>query len=281
MSLKAGIPVHGIIGIALLKKFVVTVNQDEKLFSLSDPSGYQPAPGTVAVPIKRFLSSGFAVIEMSCVLKNDEKITTEFLVDCGAANAIGFSSRFGTGNNIYEKIGQTVNLYSRGISQDKMSNVRGRVKEVLLGSYSLKEVTAGVSKGGGFLSRPGSPNGLVGNDLLSRFNITYDYVNRVIYFSPAKNFGEVFPGNCTGLNIAYADFDTKRIIVKSVLDNSPAVQAGIQEGDEIIFVNGKDTRSIGLEGTEKMLRQCNGKIRLKIKKGNSISDVSFETRQLY
>jgi hypothetical protein len=281
MSLKVGIPVHGIIGMALLKKFVVSMNEDEKLFSLLDPRGYQPSSGTVAVPIKRFTNSGFAVIEMSCILKNDEKITTDFLVDCGAANAIGFSSRFDTQNNIQKKIGQTVNVYSMGISQDKMSNVRGRVKEVLLGSYSLKEVTVGVSKGGGFLGRPGSPNGLVGNSLLNHFNITYDYVNRVIYFSPAKNFSDTFPGNCTGLNIAYADMDTKRIIVKGVLDNSPASQTGMQERDEIMNINGKNTKSIGIEETEKMLLQCNGKIRLKIKRGNIISDVTLEPWQLY
>jgi predicted metalloprotease with PDZ domain len=76
--------------------------------------------------------------------------------------------------------------------------------------------------------------GLIGNDLLRRFNVILNYDRRDFYIVPNSHFNDSFDYSYTGLELYYID---GRIIIGDVAKESPAEKAGIKEGDVVVAVN--------------------------------------------
>ena len=62
-------------------------------------------------------------------------------------------------------------------------------------------------------------------------------------------------GEISGIGIRMRfDDTTKQLVIVEALDNSPAKEAGIKAGDEILAINGKPTRDMSLEEASKLIR---------------------------
>ena len=79
-------------------------------------------------------------------------------------------------------------------------------------------------------------NGIIGNKILRRFNITFDYANEKLYFEPNGNLNRKFKTNAAGLTIF---FNGGLPYIKDVVDRSPASKGGLKNGDQIISINGE------------------------------------------
>ncbi|MEM7555093.1 MAG: carboxyl-terminal processing protease CtpB [Cyanobacteria bacterium P01_A01_bin.84] len=62
-------------------------------------------------------------------------------------------------------------------------------------------------------------------------------------------------GEISGIGVRM-EFDntSKQLIIVKVLDNSPAMKAGIKKGDEILAIDGKPTREMNLEAASNLIR---------------------------
>ena len=87
---------------------------------------------------------------------------------------------------------------------------------------SCSDATAGT------LADPGY-GGIVGSDVLRRFTATFDYPRSRLSLHPNAAFSEPFEFDLAGLFM----FVDEGIRVFSVVDGSPAAQAGIRPGDRI------------------------------------------------
>jgi predicted metalloprotease with PDZ domain len=74
--------------------------------------------------------------------------------------------------------------------------------------------------------------GLIGNDLLRRFNMIINYPHREIHLLPNGRFKEPFDYTYTGLGVYYVD---GKIMVEDVIKDSPADKAGFKIGDEVFW----------------------------------------------
>ena len=99
--------------------------------------------------------------------------------------------------------------------------------------------------------------GLIGNDLLRRFNLIINYEKRDIYMVPNSHFKDVFDYSYTGIGM-YVINGEIRII--DVIPGSPAEAAGFKSEDIIMAVENNFSQSIQ---TYKNLLQSPGQ-RLKI-----------------
>jgi C-terminal processing protease CtpA/Prc len=72
--------------------------------------------------------------------------------------------------------------------------------------------------------------GIVGSEILRRFTATFDYPEARMLLEPNAHFGEPFDFDMSGLYLA----GDERIEVLRVVDDSPAAEAGIREGDRVL-----------------------------------------------
>jgi C-terminal processing protease CtpA/Prc len=83
--------------------------------------------------------------------------------------------------------------------------------------------------------------GLIGNDLLRRFNIILNYPEQQIYIKPNKRYTDSFDYSYTGFSMYVID---GVITVTDIMKNSPAEQAGIQEGDIVLAIDNNISNNI-------------------------------------
>lgn len=124
-------------------------------------------------------------------------------------------------------------------------------------------------------------NGIIGNQILNRFEVTIDYINEKLYLEPEKNFKKKFQYDKSGLIIAASGANLNVFTVVDIIAGSPAEQAGVQIGDEIKTINGLPTSFLHLFDITKRLRKRAGKrVRLVIKRGDERLRFKFRLREL-
>ncbi|MEL6987372.1 MAG: PDZ domain-containing protein, partial [Bacteroidota bacterium] len=125
-------------------------------------------------------------------------------------------------------------------------------------------------------------NGLIGNQILSRFTLLFDPINEKVYFKPRKKLNKPFKYDRSGLIIYAFGQNLKDYIVQSIIPNSPAEEAGIQVGDKIKKVGILPVGFLSLgELLQKFQRKEGKKIRLKIQRGDEIITKTLILRNLF
>jgi C-terminal processing protease CtpA/Prc len=83
--------------------------------------------------------------------------------------------------------------------------------------------------------------GLMGNDILRRFNVVLNYPEQSIHLKPNSHFSEPFDYSYTGLGIYLIDGEIR---VEDVMKGSPGEKAGFQPGDIIFSVETNASKNI-------------------------------------
>ena len=83
--------------------------------------------------------------------------------------------------------------------------------------------------------------GLIGNDIMRRFNVYVNYPQQEIYIKPNNHFLDSFDYSYTGLGFYLID---GAITVTDVIKDSPAERAGFQQGDIILGVGNNFSNNI-------------------------------------
>ena len=107
--------------------------------------------------------------------------------------------------------------------------------------------------------------GLLGNDLLRRFNMIINYPKREIHLLPNAHFKDAFDYAYTGMAVYYLD---GLIVIEDIIKDSPAEKAGLQKDDVIIGVDHNFSNNIMQYKTA--LQTPNHKIKLTISRGKDL-----------
>jgi C-terminal processing protease CtpA/Prc len=83
--------------------------------------------------------------------------------------------------------------------------------------------------------------GLIGNDLLRRFNLIINYDRRDIHLLPNSHYREQFDYSYTGLGMYYVDGVIK---ILDVMKGSPAEKAGFKVQDIVMAVKNDFSQNI-------------------------------------
>ena len=83
----------------------------------------------------------------------------------------------------------------------------------------------------------------------------------------------------SGLFLVGQGIDHGRITVLSVAPRTPAAEARLMKGDEIVAVNGRPASRVGLEGARQLFR-VPATYRLEVRRGEAKLSVEMRTRRL-
>ena len=83
--------------------------------------------------------------------------------------------------------------------------------------------------------------GLIGNDLLRRFNVTLNYDKNEIHVIPNTHFRDLFDYTYSGLSLFFVE---GHVLVDEVVEGSPAHKAGFIVGDLVLSVNNDFSKNL-------------------------------------
>src|SRR3546814_1820336 len=80
-------------------------------------------------------------------------------------------------------------------------------------------------------------NGNIGNEVLKRFNVIFDYRHTVMYLKPNNRFGDPFEHDMSGMSLVTGGNVYRRYFITNIIPGSPADDAGLEVDDEILSIN--------------------------------------------
>ncbi len=219
--------VDGIIGYSFFSRYIVKIDFDSAFIEVMLPGKIEyPEGGYTLKPIFTALPIQWAMV------RDKRKQYFNFYFDTGAGLSFLMSDRFASDSNIVLSRRKPVLTQAEGMG-GRLQMRLTVVKELKIGPYRFFNVPTYLYKDEFNVTSYPYVGGLIGNDLLRRFNMTFNYPKREIHLLPNGRFKEPFDYVYTGLGIYYID---GKIIVEDVIKDSPAEKGGFKQGDEIFSV---------------------------------------------
>lgn len=275
-----GMEVQGILGADFFRRYVVKINYQRQLISLMPPARFEPPEGFANFPIDIQRSKPY--IEAKTIFETGDERTLRFLLDTGAALPLLIDVGSEPALQMPEQVVPS-NL-GHGLG-GFLLGYKGRVKELQLRPFSFREVVTSFQDRSGLPDRDSTlvdqRNGIIGNKVLSRFTIIIDYIREEMYWSPNRSYGDEFEYDRSGLLLVASGPALSDFYIYSVIEDSPAGEAGLQAGDKIIRINWVPAVFLSLEGINRRFRKREGKrIRIVVKRDGKRIRKVFELRKL-
>lgn len=228
----------GIIGYSLLKKYVVQFDYLEQKLLLFERledvliNGYEAISFEFGqgIPIPQF--------DIEFALNNGDSFRGKVFFDTGAALTLLMNSPFSQRNKIAEKavkslISKSDNLNKTSISEEVA------IKSIKIGNFLLGPLTAGIAHDEEGVSGYEEYLGILGSRIAKRFHVVLDYQSKTLFLKPNATFQSPFEFPVSGISLKRSG---QEIIVASVSKQSPAYKLGIREGDQVLSINGDQSK---------------------------------------
>lgn len=254
-----GVKIDGIVGYSFLSRYIVKVNYDNSTLEIYSPGQIKyPRAGILIKPVINGIPSFDASISDSST--SDSR----FYFDTGAGLCVLMSEAFEKDSGILSKGKKIILTQAEGLG-GKTPMKLTTVKEIKIGKYKFKRVPAHIFVDEFNVTAYPTLGGLIGNDLLRRFNLIINYGQREIHLKPNSHFRESFDYSYTGLGIYFVE---NRVIIEDVLEGSPGEKAGLKPDDVIVGIDNNLTGNI--QAYKNILQDVGAKIRLVINRNGEL-----------
>lgn len=263
ISAYLGRPIHGILGSTFFHSFLIKVNYKSKRLRFYSFSSRTRRKGT-PVPIDIHYRKPYVRAEIT--QDQEAAVPVLLLVDSGASHALSLEA-------LEEKPfpqPETTIPANLGIGLNGLvSGNIGRIDQLKLGSFKVQQVIASYPDYADIGAKIDTPsrNGTMGAELLTRFKVTYDYMDSLIYLKGTRDLRKPFDHDMSGLEIYVEYGDTNRYFISRVEPDSPAEQCGFRPEDEVLAVNLTSVSSLSLDEIYHLL------------KGGASREVIFEVKR--
>ncbi|HWC53706.1 MAG TPA: aspartyl protease family protein [Chitinophagaceae bacterium] len=261
--------IDGIIGYSFLRRYIVKVDYDSlkiDFFSRGTfkypKGGYLFKPSLNTLPITNIR------------LRDSRSANTRFLFDIGAGLCMMLNRDFVTDSSLIKRKRKFFLKQAEGLG-GKLDMDLTVISELRIGPYKFKKVPVFVFDDTYNVTSYPYLGGLIGNDVLRRFNLILNYPKRDIYLIPNSHFYESFDYSYSGIELYKVD---STIVVGDVAKGSPAEAAGIKEGDIIVAINKNFSQN--LAAYKVALQVTNEKVQVIVKRNGDLYSFDLKVKSI-
>ena len=261
--------IDGIIGYSVLSRYIIKINYDHSEIefwtkgSLKYPrGGYLLKPVINTLPLQNMR------------IRDSRFVHSRFLYDMGAGINLMLSTDFIKDSAFLGKKRKLFAKEAEGLG-GKIDMHMTVIKEVKLGPYRFKDVPIYVFQDSFNITSYPVLAGILGSDLLRRFNIILNYDKRDIHLVPNSHFKDNFDYSYSGIELYYVDGD---VIIGDVAKGSPAELAGVKEGDILVAMNNNFSHT--LQQMKALLQNAGGRVDMIVKRREELIKFTFKVKSI-
>jgi len=275
LEISLGRDFDGILGYDLLKHHSIRIDYDNHNFEIYK-LGDHPKRGD-PVPFK--LVNSIPTIKGSVVLNNGEPHDGTFFIMTGAGTTMDFNAPYAIEYDVIHKTGEHYSYYVKSISNIETRHYEGWVKSFSFGNQTLENIPIGISLATKGAQAHKSVSGIIGNEILMRYNIIIDLPSKIMYFEKNGSFDEPYSLNCSGIDVQLSR-DKQKVMIHQVYENSPAAEAGIKINSELVSVNGKSSQEINMQEIIRLLKEDGKSVDLVVKQDGAEKSITLKLKHL-
>ncbi|WP_267226497.1 aspartyl protease family protein [Dyella silvae] len=257
-------PIAGILGLEIFLRFAVTFDYDRGELQLQ-PFDHGRAPPAVKGDALTFRFTD----DMPLIVAQQDGHEGMFGIDTGNSGYVMTFPQWAERNGITAHYANGAPIPTGAVGGLFTAHL-AHARDFVLGRQPLDNVVV-------MLTRPdaggaGNPTeaGNLGQDVLSRFNLHFDYRRQQMVLMPRAN-APATNYAMAGIRVLKKKEQPDRFQVIDVMPGSPAAQAGLKQGDAIVAANGKPALTMGSydlrdistrqpEGTPLTLKLADGRL---------------------
>lgn len=267
-----GIRIDGIIGFSFFNRHIVRLDYDQMLMEVFTPGVYvYPRGGHLLYPMLTNIPI------QTASFRDDHELRARFYFDTGAGLALLLSEQFVRDSSVLSEKKKKAPLVTQaeGVGGKMMMRLT-TIRTFRLGPYRFRKVPAFLFEDPyNVLSYP-FLGGLIGNDILRRFNTVLNYPKREIHLLPNRHLREPFDYSYTGLGIYQVNGN---IVVEDIVPGSPGELAGFRSGDVILAINNDISNNIRIY--KEMLQQTGTRLRFLVRNEDGLRVLTMRPARIY
>lgn len=277
-----GVPIHGILGHDLFSAFVITIDFENKLLHITRPDKFKYKK-TMGQCYPIVITQSKPYTDAIAYVSNNKEIPIRLVIDTGAGHALLLKTDENKEIFMPDKVIRA-NL-GRGLNGEINGHI-GRVNKIKFGSVEMKNIIASFPDSISFsLKFPPTiqdRQGSIGCELLRRFYVTLNYHDGYMCLRPIRTrIREEFEHDMSGIEVRAKGDKFEKFIVDRVIEGSPADEAGILEGDEILFVNNQNVKDLNISEIYRIFSRKEGKvIELLVRRKGVLEFTNFKLRRM-
>ena len=267
-----GVEESGLIGYEVFKRFIVKVDYENNILTLTVPAAFTYEGNGAKLPF--VFNAHIPQVDGSI-----DGIPGKFDIDTGSRASLDILKPFVEKHDLVAKYNAKFEAVTGFGVGGAARSLLTRAKVLQLGTVEVHNPVTelSVQEKGAFTSPYVAGN--VGAGVLKRFNITFDYMHQQLIFEPNANYDkpDVFDRSGMWVNQAASAFE-----VMDVTTGGPAAAAGIKVGDKIVQVDGHPAAQITLSDLRNKFKSdpAGSKVRFAIKSGEQQHDVELVLKDL-
>ena len=251
-----GTSIDGLIGGGFFKNLIIQLDYKNLRMTLHDPAQFDQPEGYTVLPIEIKINKPYIDAEAS--LQDGSVVEVDLLIDTGAGVPLllhtnSHSSLKLPDQYIRGKLGMGLGGYLEGFI--------GRINKLTVGEIEFRGIITSFQdiKEDFLLNKDRFRNGILGNQLLSRFHVFFDYNQGQLLLKPRSSKSRPFQMDRSGLIIFAYGIEFNQFTVKDIIPGSPASEADILPEDEIVSLQGMPVSFYSLSSINSMLQKKAGK----------------------
>jgi hypothetical protein len=264
-----GIKIDGIIGYSFLRRHIVMIDYDKQMIEIFSPGILKyPRGGYILKP-------DFSTLALQHATIGDEReINGKFIFDTGAGLCFLLSKDFVEDSMFMKKKRRYYATQAEGLGGKKQMQITV-IKSVKIGPYKFRKVPIHIFEDDFNVTSYPLLGGLIGNDIMRRFNVILNYPERSIYIKPNAHYTESFDYSYTGLGIYMLDGEIRVI---DVIKDSPGDKAGFKTGDIIFSVESNFSKNIQVY--KNLFQNSLGKVKVIVFRNNSPTVLTLDIKDI-
>jgi len=262
--------IDGIIGYSFFSRYILKIDYDSNkvyLFSkgyMKFPrGGFLFKPALINLPIQ------------TARLRDATDINARFYFDTGAGLCLLLSSDFVADSVLLNSKKKPLPTQAQGLG-GKADMQLTTIKELRLGPYKFRNVPTFIFDDEYNVTSYPYLGGLIGNDILRRFNVYLNYDRREFYLIPNSHYRDPFDYSYTGMGLYWID---GQIRVGDVMKDSPAEKAGFKVDDIVIAVD--NNFSMSLQVYKSLMQNVGEKVRIIVKRPTGLVELSLRVKSIF
>ena len=264
-----GEQIAGIIGYSVFKRYIVKLNYDSSLIefwslgALKYPKGgylLRPSISTLPVQVAR--------------VRDERTVTTRFLYDMGAGMNMILSTDFVEDSALLTRKRKLYTKAAEGLG-GKIDMAITVIREVRLGPYRFRQVPVYIFDDVYNATSYPYLGGLIGNDLLRRFNVILNYDKRDIHLLPNSHYNDPFDYSYSGIELYFMD---GLVIIGDVAEGSPAEEAGLIEGDVVFAIDRNFSQS--LQQYKAALQNATDRVKIIVRRDGQLMEYQLKVKSI-
>lgn len=265
-----GEKIDGIIGYSFFSRYIVKVNYDSVTIEVFTPGSIRyPSGGYLLHPL-------FTTLPIQpLTLKDSRPIDANFYIDTGAGLSFLLSKEFVQDSVVLKTKRKQFPIQAQGMGGKKRMMITV-IREVKVGPYRFRMVPTYILDDEYNATSYPFLGGLLGSDILKRFNITFNYRKREIHLLPNSHFKENFDYSYTGMSLYFIE---GKVVIDDIIPGSPADKAKFMQGDIVMSVNNDFSNNIN--HYRDLLQEATGKVKVLILRDNVPLLIDFKVGRIF